>query len=159
MVDSSRTHTFTVDFLSEVSERRYAGTFTTKKLSIKDMTLVGVRKVQLCGGMSFNPAQPGQGIDFATFQINGMIAHLEVALTKSPKWWDLDEITDIEVLSKVFEEVIGFENNFPGRGTDASEGGRSRSGSASGETQESGADRSGDAPQVVVGEVQASLEP
>jgi hypothetical protein len=159
MVDSSLTHTFTFDFYSEASERRYTGAFTTKKLSIKDMTLVGVRKVQLSGGMSFNPLQPGQGIDFATFQINGMIAHLEVALTETPKWFNLDELIDIEIMSKVFEEVIAFENNFPARGSNAGEGGRERRGEGSGEAQESGSDRPGNDPQVVAGEVQASLEP
>ena len=159
MVDSSLTHTFNVDFYSEASQRRYAGTFTTKKLTIRDMTRVGVRKVQLCGGLSYDPVHPGQGLDFATFQINGMIAHLEIALTEYPKWWNMDELTDIEVMSKVFEEVIAFENNFPGRGSASAEGGHKRGGAGSGETQEGGSDSAGNAPQVVGGEVQASLEP
>jgi hypothetical protein len=158
MVDSSLTHTFNIDFYSEASERRYAGSFTTKKLSIRDMTIVGVRKVQLCGGMSYNPAKPGQGIDFATFQINGMIAHLEIALVESPKWFNMDELTDIEIMSKVFEEVISFENNFPGRGSDSA-GGHKRGGAAESETPEGGSDSAGSSAQVVGGEVQASLEP
>jgi len=159
MVDSSLKHTFTVDFYSEASQRRYAGTFTTKKLSVRDMTQVGVRKVQLCGGLHFDPDRPGQGLDFATFQINGMIAHLEIALLEYPNWWNLDELTDLEILSNVYEEVIAFENNFPGRGKDSAAEGHQRSSAGSGASSEAGSNPDGNDPQVVAGEVSASLEP
>jgi hypothetical protein len=159
MVDSSLTHTFNLDFYSEDSQRRYQGTFTTKKLTIKDMTRMSVRKVQLCGGMHYDPASPGQGLDFATFQINGMIAHLEIALVEYPKWWNLDELTDIEVLSKVHEEVVSFENNFPVRGKAPAAEGHQRGGAGGGASTETGSNPAGNAPQVVAGEVQSSLEP
>lgn len=159
MVDSSLTHTFNLDFYSKSSERRYSGTFTTKKLNVREITQVGVRKVQLCGGMHFDSARPGQGLDFVTFQLNGMIAHLEFALVEYPKWWNLDELTDMEVMSKVFEEVIAFENNFPRRGNDSPAGGHIGSSEGSSEASEAGTNPAGNAPQVVAGEVPPSLEP
>lgn len=159
MVDSSLTHTFNVDFYSETGQRRYAGTFTTKKLTIMDMTNMAVRKAQLCGGLHFDPANPGRGLDATTYQINGMLAHIEIALQDYPKWWNLDELTDLEVMSTVYKEVISFENNFPGRGKPSQAAGHQRSGASGSEASEAGADPGGNAPQVVDGEVQASLEP
>lgn len=157
MVDPSLLHTFSVDVPSE--RRRYAGTFTTKKLSIRDLSQVGVRKVQLNGGMHYDKDTPGQGIDAPTDELNSMVAHMELALTAVPDWWNLDDITDPAVLTAVYSEVISFENTFLGRGKasgGAGSGVSSQEDSASAQEQ---ANPAGSNQSVVVGQVPSALEP
>lgn len=152
-------HTFSIDFTSDVDDSRYRGTFTTKKLTIRDMTQLGVIRTQLCGGLHYNPATPGQGIDADTYNINSMMAHLQLTLTEFPDWWNLDQLTDLDLLSEVYKEVISFENNFSGSGSrakGAGSGGRSQEASSK---TEAGANPAGVVEQVVAGQVSASLEP
>lgn len=108
-------HTFQIDYASELDDRRYFGTFTTKKLSISDVAALGVRKAQLNGGFHHDPEKPGAGVDSNTDNFNAMIAHLDIALVQTPPWWDLEEITDGELIARVFEEVVKHENTFLGR--------------------------------------------
>lgn len=153
-------HTFTIQHESDVDERTYYGSFTCKKLSIADLAALGVRKAQLNGGMHHNPSIPGTGVDIETDQINAMIAHLDIALVDTPDWWDLEEICDGELLSKVFEEVVKHENSFLDRlrrrngdaGSPDTEQGNSES-----DLQESGT--RGVVGALVDQEVQDSLEP
>lgn len=157
MVDPSLLHTFNVDVLTD--RRRYTGTFTTKKLSISDLAQIGVRKVQLNGGLHYDPDNPGKGIDFATDELNSMLAHMGLAVTAAPDWWNMDEITDLTVILEVYKEVISFENTFLGSGQSSGGKGSGGSGQAdSTKTEESTNPAGGDQP-VVVGQVQASLEP
>jgi len=157
MVDPSLLHTFSVDVPSE--RRRYEGTFTTKKLSIRDLSQVGVRKVQLNGGMHYDRDRPGQGIDAATDELNSMVAHMELALTAAPDWWNLDDITDPAVLTAVYSEVISFENTFLGRGKASGGAGSRVSGQEDSATAQEQAVPTGDNQPVVVEQVQAALEP
>lgn len=106
------THDFTIDYLSDVDNMRYQGTFTCKKLSIRDLAALGVRKSQLNGGMYYDPEKPGFGVDDSTDDLNAMIAQLELSITRSPTWWNLDDITDLKLLSEVYQEVVSFENSF-----------------------------------------------
>jgi hypothetical protein len=158
MVDSSLLHTFSVDVMSS-NQQRYEGQFTTKKLSIRDLTAVGVRKVQLNGGMHYSAAAPGHGIDEGTDDLNSMIAHLEIALQTSPKWWNLDEITDMTVLGSVYKEVISFENSFLRRGQASEAEGAGGSSEADSAKAQGEANPAGSSQQVVGEQVQASLEP
>ncbi len=92
------------------------GQFTTKRLSIKDRSLIGVKKSQLNGGMycvrDDNDMPTGQGLDDGTDWLNSMLAHLEVSLVQKPSWWDLNEIADISLIHKVYGEVMDFETSF-----------------------------------------------
>ncbi len=150
--------TFEVDYHSEVDGRRYRGKFMSKKMSIRDLAALGVRKSQLNGGMHYDLAHPGHGVDEQTDEFNNMIAHLEIALKEVPTWWNLDEITDIGLIGRVYKEVISFENTFLGGEGDAIAG---HSGDSEGDSSEgtSAADASGAAVAVVDEEVQAALQP
>ena len=154
-------NTFYIKHNSEVDDRRYEGEFTTKKLTIRDLATVGVRKVQLNGGFHFSADKPGYGVDESTDELNSMMAHLDLALVKAPTWWNLDEITDMELLGKVYKEVLVFENSFLGRNKSREAGsedlGGSSEGASSSETTE--ANPAGSPREVVDKEVQAALEP
>lgn len=154
-------HTFSIDYASEIDDRRYTGKFTTKKLSIRDLAALGPRKAQLNGGYHHSPDNPGYGIDEQTDEFNSMIAHLELSLVDTPPWWDLDEISDMELIGKVYKEVILHENKFLRRRdaetADSEDTGRVSEGTS--EKAENVADSSGGAGEVVVGEVSSSLEP
>lgn len=105
---------FSIDHYCEGEERRYSGRFTVRKLTIGDLSRLGARKAQLCGGLSYDPAT-SKGIDPATAMLNEMIAHCEIALIDKPEWFDTDKITDVGLLNAVYEEVASFEANFLGR--------------------------------------------
>jgi hypothetical protein len=153
-------HTFHIDFDSFLDDRKYTGRFTTKKLTLQDVSTLGVRKAQLNGGMHFDASNPGRGIDQTTDEYNTMVAHLEIALVEAPKWWDLSQIVDSELLGAVYEEVMTFENSFLERAVARREqsqsGGVGEGNSASAASQ---ANVVGELSQVVGEEVQSSLEP
>jgi hypothetical protein len=94
-----------------MDDRRYSGTFTVKKLTIGDLSKLGARKAQLCGGMNYDP-DTGKGVDPGTAILNEMIAHCEIALIETPEWFDSDKLSDVGVLNAVYEEVAAFEANF-----------------------------------------------
>ena len=146
----ARTKTFSINIKSEVDERRYEGSFIIKRLSIRDSAKLQVRKIQLSNGMHYDPdAPPGQGLDISTSVLNHMLAHLEIAVDSSPGWWDLDEITDPDVINAVYEEVLSFENSKRDSGNNKE--------ASSGKQEESG---SGEPDAVVVDkEVPTALQP
>ena len=151
-------HTFLIDYQSEQDDMEY----TTKKMSISDMAALGVRKTELNGGYHHSPDQPGMGVPAETDDFNSMIAHLEIALQDFPVWWDLDAISDVELLGKVFQEVISHENSFLDRKRRAAALESSKS-DGSGETDRQGSDNEsgarGVAREMVDEKVQAALEP
>lgn len=151
------TKTFSVDYTSEQDRMRYKGSFTIKKLGIRDLAALGVRKAQLNGGMYYNEATPGRGVDEQTDDFNNMLAHFELSIKDAPEWWDLAQITDVELLGVVFREVIDFENSFLARKSSRKKPGGDGDGSGKADVQE--ADSAGGPRKVVGEEVQAALEP
>lgn len=155
------TNTFSIDFHSKADDQRYFGNFTCKKLSISDVTTLGVRKAQLNGGMHHDSDNPGMGVDAQTDEFNSMIAHLEVSLVAKPQWWDFEKISDFDLIAKVFEEVVSFETSFLRSGD--TEGTSERvdvgDGEGNSESRTQGSDNTGVHSPVVVSEVQAALEP
>lgn len=151
------TKTFSIDYNSEQDGMRYKGSFTIKKLAIRDLAALGVRKAQLNGGMYYDESTPGRGVDSSTDDFNNMIAQLELAIKEAPEWWNLNQITDVELLGLVFKEVVSFENSFLARKASGEKSGRDGDGSGKANVQK--ADAAG-GPRAVVGEeVQAALEP
>ena len=135
------TKSFSVDYYSEEEGRRYMGTFTCKKLTIRDLSRLGYRKAELCGGHSYNP-ETGKGVDPGTAFLNEMIAHCEIALVSKPEWFDAENLTDLGLLNEVYKEVTAFEVNF--RGDKPATEGQTSSGSSqtSSSTESSGTGRS-----------------
>lgn len=152
-------HTFHVEIHSEGDDMTYKGKFTVKKLSLRDLAALGVRKSQLQGGLHFDPSNPGRGVDEITDQMNTIIAQCEFSIVEAPEWWDLGKITDMEVLYKVYEEVISFENSFhgPRRSGNGSTAGGTGQGDGPGDSSSS--DHGGMAGSVVEQEVLDPLEP
>ncbi len=147
-------HIFNIAHVSETDDCSYTGTFSCKRLSIKDLAQLSVLKTRLNGGYHHDTDQPGCGVDQATDTLNHMLAHLELSLVDAPDWWDLDEIGDPEILGVVFQEVSTFENSFRKRKGDSVGGGEAGS-PAPGE----GAVTPRAAVPVVGEEVPAALEP
>ena len=150
-------HVFSIDYQSDQDETRYQGKFTIKKLSIRDIAAMGVRKAQLNGGMHYDPAHPGRGIDKDTDENNAMIAHLELSIKDAPSWWNLDVITDTGLIVTVFQEVMTFEQTFLSRQSDGALARISGEGGSS--TTVPQTNHAGSVVPVVVEKVQASLEP
>lgn len=113
--------TFQIDYSSDVDDRRYVGTFTTKKLTIGDLSKLGLRKAQLCGGHSYDEMS-GKGVDPATAMLNEMVAHCDISLLQKPEWFVPEDLTDVSLLRKVYEEVASFEANFHNRSKRSSDG-------------------------------------
>jgi hypothetical protein len=153
-------HTFTIDFTSEIDDYRYQGSFSCKKLSIYDTSALGVRKAQLNGGMHHDPNNPGRGVDEDTDEYNSMVAHLELALTVTPPWWDLHKISDNDLVLAVYREVATFENTFLGRKRHAeADTGLLDSSEGTGDRDVSPANTVRELGEVVEREVSSALEP
>ena len=156
-VQTPRVKDFFIKYTSPIDGSVLEGTFSTKKLSVKGITAVQVRKIQLNGGFYFDEDKPGTGVDEQSDWTNYMIAHLEQSIIRKPTWWNLDEIDDIDLLMMVFKEVAVFENSFrsPLRGAAVSvPGSQADSGR---ESTQSGA--AGHVAPMGRGEVPPSLEP
>lgn len=157
-----RHNPFKIEYQSEIDDRLYKGKFVSKKLSIRDLAALGVRKAQLNGGMYHDRENPGHGVDEQTDEFNNMVAHLELSILEAPKWWDLDDVTDIDIVARVYREVISFENKFLGRrrGAASDEGDDPDGGGETGGSENSSeAGDVGDSDEVVDEEVQSPLEP
>ncbi len=151
------TKTFAIDYVSEIDSTRYQGSFTIKKLSIRDLAALGVRKAQLSGGMYYDASNPGRGVDEQTDDFNNMIAHLELSVRQNPTWWDMDKINDVNLLGKVFKEVLEFENSFLRRAVERETA--NRDSAIRGSSDISNANSSAGAREMVGQEVSAALEP
>ena len=150
-------HTFNVDI--KTPRRRYEGAFTVKKLSVREIAQMGVRRIQMNGGLHYDPANPGKGLDPMTDEFNAVFAHLELAITEAPDWWDLDKLADFSVVSAVYQEVLDFETKFLGYGQDSSDNGQGRSDQNDRSSSKNESDDDRHSPEMVGSEVQSSLEP
>lgn len=150
-----QTKDFKIDYTSNVDNKRYFGTFTSKKLTMMDIVAFGTRKAQLCGGLHYDASSPGHGIDYTTDQLSSQIAHLEIAIVSAPPWWNVNDIADSRLMALVYKEVISFENSF--HRNDREESNAGSEGNSSSEAQVS--DEYGGPRPVVAAKVQAALEP
>jgi len=112
--DKSR-KTFQIDAVDDTGVRR-VGTFTVKKLSIRDRAKIATKRSQLGDGMYCvrdDKGDPtGRGIDEDSDMLNSMIAYLEVSLIQKPDWWNLDVLGDLDLARKVYGEAMDFEMTF-----------------------------------------------
>lgn len=151
------TKDFYVKHTSAMDGKVYEGTFTCKKLSIRDLTQLGVRKVQLNGGYHYDEKKPGCGIDPETDFMNQMMSHLEISVIRAPLWWDLNTMIDSELVGAVYKKVAEFENSFfrSNRGQNDDPGSSQIDSVSQGEAT----GPAGSVAQVGGGQVQASLDP
>ncbi len=154
--------TIHIDYTSYIDDVRYVGDFIVKKLNIRELAALGVRKAQLNGGMHFDVDHPGQGVDSETDELNGWVAHMEIAVVQSPPWFKMGDMTDLELLKTVYKEVVSFENSFLKRKLEAQQRAaaiaRGEGGSDSASSCRGTATRR-KAGVVVDAELQAALEP
>lgn len=152
--------TISIDYTSFLDDQRYTGNFVIKKLTLRDLAALGVRKAQLNGGMYYSEDRIGQGVDYQTDELNGMIAHLELAVVDAPRWWRLDELVDADLLMTVYREVISFENSFHRRAKSAQQERAADAGSPERSPSKGAAsDATRDGGAVVQADVQSALEP
>lgn len=146
---------------SESDDCTYEGDFTIKRQGLMDYSRQQLRKLELNGGRHFVSDDPGSGVPAGMEYINEMISTLEVAVVKAPDWWDLEDISDFDVLQAVHKEVTAFEQTFLNRkrNQDSTAGGSVGDGAAdSGEQRGEANAANGD--NAVVGEkVPAALQP
>lgn len=150
-------HTWNFHHKSSLDGCVYEGQFTCKKLSIMELSRLGVRKVQLNGGYHFDESKPGFGVEEHIDNMNSMLAHLEMAIVQAPIWFNPEEIYDPEILPMIYAEVAKFENSFFRRNRAPSEVAPSGQNDSSGADQESGT--GGRATPVGGNQVQPSLDP
>jgi len=156
-VPTNLTHTWNFKYQSPFDNKTYEGQFTCKKLSVMQLSRLGVRKTQLNGGFHYDEEHPGQGVEEHIDSMNSMVAHLEVALIQYPLWFNLDELIDPMILQLVYREVHKFEDNFFRPKGQYTESGRSGQDDSVGTDQKSGA--AGSITTVGREEVQPSVDP
>ncbi len=146
---------------SESDDCTYEGDFTIKRQGLMDYSRQQLRKLELNGGHHFVSKDPGAGVPAGMEYINEMISTLEVAIVKAPDWWNLEEISDLDVLQAVHKEVTAFEETFLNRkrSQDSSSGERVGDGSADSGPQR-GESNTTDSSDAMVGkEVPPALQP
>jgi hypothetical protein len=145
------THIFNFSHQSKEDGKTYAGTFSCKRLSIADMQRVRVHQAQLNGGMHYDDETPGYGVDAYTNGISLVISRLKTALVTTPEWWDLEEITDMELVLEVHTKLIEYYDTFRPKSNET----------VSGSSQESNTvtDAGAKTPGMVGGKVLDALAP
>lgn len=99
---------FHVEHIDKESGLPQAGTFVVKRLNLGEIRQVAIRKAQLNGGL------PEDSLSTNIVYMNGMLAHLELALTEVPEWWKPLEMFSGDIITDVYEEVMNFEDSFRG---------------------------------------------
>ena len=102
--NESKTYTFEKEI--SISCKKRKGTFIAKYLGVAARLRIGTIRAKLLDGA------PSQSVDTLTDDIAYMIAYLQVALTKTPNWWDIEQLDDISDLRDVYLEVYNFNQFF-----------------------------------------------
>lgn len=102
--NDSKTYTFEAEAL--VDGKREKGTFVAKYMGVAARLRIGTIRAKLLDGA------PAASVDVLTDDIAYIIAYLQVALIKTPKWWNYDELEDFEDLKNIYQEVFNFIQNF-----------------------------------------------
>ena len=102
--NESKTYTFESDV--SIGGERKTGTFTAQYMGVAARLRIGTIRAKLLDGA------PAQSIDTLTDDIAYMIAYLQVALIKTPNWWNFDMLDDISDLRDVYMEVYNFVQSF-----------------------------------------------
>ena len=95
-----------VEWIDPDTKRTQAGEFTIKRLTLGDYSQVAIKRAQLSGGM------PEASLDEGTRLLNGVLAHLSVAITNAPAWWIPENFYDPTILYAIHKEVMAFEKTF-----------------------------------------------
>lgn len=152
-------HTFSITW-DKPEGGSVTGEFECRRISIRDTLEINKRRLAYTNGLYYDPETPGVGVDQYSQLLANMSAHLEVVLTKTPDWWDLNEITDVAVVHAVFEEVAAFSASFHRRSNKEAASGELRgSGEGASEEDSEESNPSGEVGTVVVGKVQIASQP
>lgn len=95
-----------IEYRDQETGRTYAGDFTFKRLNLGDIRQMAVRRAQLNGGLA------EETLDRVTRIMNSMLAHLEFGIDKAPDWWQPDSFYTGDVVVKVFEAFMEFQDSF-----------------------------------------------
>lgn len=108
----SNEKTFMLDY-TDTRGYHWGGSFTSKILTIRQRTIVGLTRARLAGGIA------PEHLDEGTLSLLEMQAHLAVCLSDAPDWAeDLAEFHDLGVLASIYKEVALHESTFWGADTE-----------------------------------------
>lgn len=105
--NESKTYMFEAEVT--VNGKKEKGAFTAKYMGVAARLRIGTIRAKLLDGA------PAQSLDTITDDIAYMIAYLQVALTKFPKWWNYDTLEEYTDLKNVYMEVYKFNQSFRGQ--------------------------------------------
>ena len=98
--------TYSFEKTISVQGEKLTGTFTAKYMGITARLRLGTLRAKLLDGA------PNQSVDILTDDIAYMIAYLTVSLIKVPKWWNYDNLDEIDDLRAMYDEVSAFMRSF-----------------------------------------------
>ena len=96
---------FYIDFYSEMEGKQYRGNFSIRRPNLIDLTTIAAKKSEMVGGKYYDPDRPGCGIPLYAESLSEAISFLQVCLVDAPEWWDEGNITDQELLFKIYMEA------------------------------------------------------
>lgn len=82
------------------------GTFIATIPTIAQRIQIGVRRAKMLDGA------PSVSVDGFTDDLAFMVAYLEAVLVRSPKWFIIEEMDDVNTIREMFYEVSNWVNSF-----------------------------------------------
>lgn len=122
--NESKTYTFEKTLTVSGGQKK-TGAFKAKYMGVAARLRIGTIRAKLLDGA------PAQSIDNLTDDIAYMIAYLTVALVETPKWWNFEELDDVNELRAMYLEVYEFIQSFRTNNAENTDAGHSSA--ASGE--------------------------
>lgn len=101
--------TYSFEKTVSVADESRTGAFTAKYMGIGARLRMGTIRAKLLDGA------PNQSVDAVTDDIAFMIAYLTVTLTKTPQWFNFDNLDDYDDLRALYDEVYNFHTAFRGK--------------------------------------------
>ncbi len=95
-VEPAREQRFSVSY-TDANGRTFEGAFLYRRPNICEALRVEAEKARLCEGQALSPSW---------MAVAHVVAFLRVSLRQSPRWFRWDQLDDVGMVNRVFEEVL-----------------------------------------------------
>ncbi len=95
-IEPAREQRFPVSY-TDAQGRQFEGTFHYRRPNICESLRIEAEKARLCEGQALSPSW---------MAVAHVVAFLRVSLRDSPKWFRWDQLDDVGMVNRVFEEVL-----------------------------------------------------
>ena len=110
MAGSDDTLTYELDLI--VGQRNFKGRFVFRRPSVYDQARIGLRVAEMLSAADKDGYMHRLYTDVYHENLVMMIATLEMVITGHPKWWDLENVRDDDLVAKLYGRYKVWQNGF-----------------------------------------------